>query len=68
MKKTAENLVTNDWIYLPVMGQWQRVVQRPKQETQHRHGSGLLTLVTQPEDGYPVVSAVSPDHEYEVRQ
>jgi hypothetical protein len=68
MKKTAEQLLTNDWIYLPVVGQWQRVVQAPKQETAHRHGSGLLTLVTQADGGYPVVSSVSADHEYEVRQ
>jgi hypothetical protein len=65
--KTAAQLVTNDWIYWPLTGSWVRVVQAPKQETEHRHGSGLLTLVTQSEEGYPVVASVSPDHEYEVR-
>jgi len=67
MRKTAEQLRTNDWIWWPLNGNWMRVVQRPQPEAIHRHGSGLLALVLQDKGGYPVTASVSPDHEYEVR-
>lgn len=65
--KRAEDLVAGDWIHWPLTGTFVRVVQRPKPETEHRHGDGLLQLVTQSDSGMAVIASVASSHEYEVR-